>query len=49
VERAVDVLAGNAGNAVNGDGAERKDSKVKVQAKMQLDGRWFGVVGRAEW
>jgi hypothetical protein len=46
VERAVDVLAGN---AVNGDGVERKDSKVKVQAKMQLDGRWFGVVGRAEW
>jgi hypothetical protein len=39
-----------AGNVVNGDGVgERKDSKIKVQAKMQLDGRWFGVVGRAEW
>jgi hypothetical protein len=26
----------------------RSDSKVKVQAKMQYDGRWFGVVGSVE-
>jgi hypothetical protein len=37
-----------AGGSVNGE-VVRKDSKVKVEAKMALDGRWFGVVGCAVW
>ena len=43
------VNAGEGGSEGVGGEVGRKDSKVRVQAKMALDGRWFGVVGAAEW